>query len=247
MAKKAHPAFQFSRAAERTYIAQLKKIAKHATALITSHLDEDGIDLDDTEEIMHVARLYSESLTPWANKTAMQMINAVLKTDANAWRSNSERIGSLLKAMLADHVTGTTVKNLQARNVDLIKSIPVEAAQRVQDLALKAARTGTRAEEIQTEIMRTGDVTAGRAKMIARTEVANANAAINQTRAQSVGITHYTWETMEDEAVRPAHQDMQDEVCSYDDPPYVEGEGNHGPGQYYNCRCYASPILPVGD
>lgn len=247
MAKKAHPKFQFGKATENTYIAQLKKIAKHSSALILTHLDKDGIDLDDTEEIIKVANLYSEAITPWAAKVSSQMINATLKTDGSSWRSNSEQIGYLMKYMLSDTVTGGTVKNLQARNIDIIKSIPTDAALRVQDLALKAARTGTRADEIMAEILRTGDVTNGRAKLIARTEVANANAVINQTRAQSVGITHYTWQTMLDEAVRPSHELMQDEVCSYDDPPYVEGEGEHGPGQFPNCRCYASPILPVGN
>jgi SPP1 gp7 family putative phage head morphogenesis protein len=235
MAGKAHPKFQFSRAAENKYTVQLKKIAKHATALITTHLDKDGIDLDDVEEILQVSKLYSESLTPWAKKVSKQMIDSVAKSDANAWRSNSEQIGRLLKKMLSDDVIGGTVKSLQARNVELIKSIPIEAAQRVQKLALQAAVNGSRAAEIQTEIMRTGDVSAGRAKLIARTEVANANAVINQTRAQSVGITQYTWETMEDESVRPSHQAMQGNVYSYDDPPEVEGEGNHGPGQFPNC------------
>lgn len=247
MGKPIHPKWQFSKATEQNYIAQLKKIAKHASLLITTHLDEDGIDLDDTEEIIKLSDFYSESLTPWASKTSLQMINATLATDANAWRSNSEKLGRLMKTLLSPGATGDTVRALQARNIDIIKSIPTEAALRVQQLALKAAVNGERPATLYNAVMQTGDITAGRAKMIARTEVANANASINEARATSVGIELYSWETMEDEIVRPAHQDMQSNIYRYDDPPEVEGEGNHGPGQSPNCRCYASPVLPVGN
>ncbi len=235
MGKPIHPKWQFSKATEQNYIAQLKKIAKHATLLITSHVDEDGIDLDDTEEIIRVADYYAESLKPWSDKTALQMINATAVTDANAWRSNSEQLGKLMKTLLSPSTIGNRVRELQARNVDIIQSIPREAALRVQDLALKAAVNGERPSTLYDAVMRTGDVTAGRAKMIARTEVANANASINEARATSVGIEMYSWETMEDEIVRPAHQEMQSGIFSYDDPPEVEGEGNHGPGQFPNC------------
>jgi SPP1 gp7 family putative phage head morphogenesis protein len=70
------------------------------------------------------------------------------------------------------------------------------------------------------------------------------NATLTRARADFVGATHYVWRTMQDEQVRPAHADLEGEVCSFADPPEVEGEGAHHPGEFPNCRCFAEPILP---
>lgn len=103
---------------------------------------------------------------------------------------------------------------------------------------------GKRASEVAAELARTEEVTASRATLIARTEIAKANATLTTARAQFVGATHYIWRTAEDADVRDSHAAMEGKIFRFDDPPYVEGEGNHGPGEIYNCRCYAEPIIP---
>jgi len=237
------PLFSASQSAERRYTAQLKKIAKHSSELIMKHLeDEDGA-ITDTDEILRVAKYYSEAITPFARKTASQMLMSVANASARAWAANSIKIGNLAKEAIKSDAVAPTITALRARQVELIKSIPTEAAERVHSLALEQSIGGRRSEEIQEEIARTGEVTANRAKLIARTEVARSNSVINATRAKSIGATHYVWETMEDEAVRPSHEEMAGNIYAYDDPPEVEGEGNHGPGDFPNCRCFANPVL----
>jgi SPP1 gp7 family putative phage head morphogenesis protein len=103
---------------------------------------------------------------------------------------------------------------------------------------------GKRADEVAAELARSGEVTEGRATLIARTEIAKANSALTQARAEYVGASHYIWRTAEDGDVRESHAAMNGKIFRFDDPPYVEGEGNHGPGEFPNCRCFAEPIIP---
>ena len=86
-------------------------------------------------------------------------------------------------------------------------------------------------------------VEAARAMLIARTEIAKANATLTRARAEAVGVTHYVWRTMGDAQVRPAHDDLDGEIFEFGKAPYVEGEGYHHPGEFPNCRCYAEPIF----
>ena len=65
---------------------------------------------------------------------------------------------------------------------------------------------------------------------------------------EDAGCGSYVWLTMRDSHVRPAHEDLDGEICSWDDPPLTadvssNGEDDH-PGDDYNCRCVASPVTP---
>ena len=113
----------------------------------------------------------------------------------------------------------------------------------MQELALKAVVAGTRSDSIRDEILRNNEVTLNRATLIARTETAKAVSNLTQARAEQAGVTHYIWRTMEDEAVRSSHAELDGKVFAFNNPPFIEGEGNHHPGDFPNCRCYAEPII----
>jgi SPP1 gp7 family putative phage head morphogenesis protein len=145
---------------------------------------------------------------------------------------------------MEETAVGDVMKLIQRRQVELIKSLPIEAGLRAQKLSQEAVMGGKRADEVAAELMKSGEVTESRATLIARTEIAKANAALTQARAGYVGATHYIWRTAEDGDVRESHAVMEGKIFRFDDPPYVEGEGNHGPGEFPNCRCFAEPIIP---
>jgi SPP1 gp7 family putative phage head morphogenesis protein len=68
----------------------------------------------------------------------------------------------------------------------------------------------------------------------------------NQARQESLGVTRYEWQTVGDDRVRPAHEDLEGTEHDWDDPPTDE-DGNTGhPGDCgINCRCAANPILDL--
>jgi uncharacterized protein with gpF-like domain len=49
---------------------------------------------------------------------------------------------------------------------------------------------------------------------------------------------------MGDADVRESHAEVDGEVFNWNNPPTLsDGETTH-PGEIYNCRCYAEPVLP---
>lgn len=167
------------------------------------------------------------------------MVSRVDQSNARAWKAQSKEIGRALKEAPELPV----VKALQAEQVALITSLPIEAGTRAQKLALEAAMGGKRADVVAAEIARSGEVTESRAMLIARTEVARANAALTEARATSVGSTHYIWRTAEDADVRESHAEMEGKIVAWDDPPTLsDGTTTHA-GQIYNCRCWSEPLL----
>lgn len=232
---KSGPKFKAPKAAEREYERQLKSVAKqvgHSTKLY----QVGATLLPGFDDAM---RAYAETLGPWAERVAERMLEAVGRTNYRQWMASSKAIG---KELQADSNVALG-RLLQAEQVTLIKSLPLEAATRAQKLAYEAAVNGTRAAEIAKEIERTEEVTKSRAMLIARTETARANSVITQARSASVGATKYIWRTAEDEAVRESHAEMEGVVVDWDDPPTLsDGTTTHA-GQIYNCRCYPEPII----
>ena len=64
------------------------------------------------------------------------------------------------------------------------------------------------------------------------------------------GVSTYTWLSQLDSHVRPSHEALEGEECSWDDPPLQPGEEPTGdpaidepahPGTSPNCRCVSSP------
>lgn len=234
--------WQYSKAQENKYARQLRAVAKHSGAIIAAHTNADG-ELEDVSSMMHTANLYAAALEPWANRVAMAMIMQVAKSNERAWQQQSKIIGRELSKVLQTSNIAPTIEALRLENVKLIKSLPIEAANRASKLSQEAVTTGARADEIAAQIGASGTVTQSRATLIARTEIAKSNANITQARAGLIGSKSYIWRTMEDGAVREAHAEMANETFDFDDPPEVGDEGNHGPGEYPNCRCYAEVII----
>jgi SPP1 gp7 family putative phage head morphogenesis protein len=186
---------------------------------------------------------YSEALGPWGEAVVEKIMGSVSANNKRAWEQASRTIGKELRSTMAESAVGAVARQLQKQQVELIKSLPLEAGLRAQKLSQEAMMGSRRADEVAEELARTEEVTASRATLIARTEIAKANASLTQARAEYVGATHYIWRTAEDADVRESHAEMDGKIFRFDDPPYVEGEGNHGPGEIYNCRCFAEPII----
>lgn len=229
------------RNAETTYAMQLRKVARHVGDLVRQAGDEISV-----VDIVTMLQRYAALLDPWARAAAGRMIAEVARRDERAWRLASQRIGRSLWQEIAGAPIGDQVRLLLAEQVHYITSLPMEAAVRVQELALEGASSGSRYPEITREIMRTGHVTIGRANLIARTETARAQSVITQVRARHVGSTHFVWRTARDADVRRAHRVLEGTIHAWDDPPVAEDNGDrHLPGAFPNCRCYSEPVLPA--
>jgi SPP1 gp7 family putative phage head morphogenesis protein len=209
----------------------------------------DGFPLGDLEAIPtieHLLRRYAEALGPWAEVTAARMLDDLNRRDEQAWMQQAQEMSRALRDELRRAPTGETMRALMAEQVTLIKSIPLEAAERVHRLTIEALEDSTRAAAISKEIQRSGEVAKSRADLIARTEVSRAATSLTEARARAVGSTHYIWRTSGDSDVRSGHRAMEGKVCAWAEPPEVDENGRvmrFHPGQIWNCRCWPEPII----
>lgn len=238
--RRAKADFRRARQAERRYGAQLRHIAKLIGQLVRSM---DPTTLEGMTSIRTSLEQYAETLVPWARSVAARMIADVAARDRKEWRKLSNEMNADLTMMIDKTDVGDRVKDLLSDQVRLIKSLPLEAAQRVHRIAMKGHLEGARFDSLVKDINRTGEITTARATLIARTEVGRASTVITQARAEKVGSTGYIWRTVKDSDVRPSHRKMEGKFILWESPPTLDNLTGHA-GALPNCRCYCEPVIP---
>lgn len=233
-----------SRRAETHYAIQLRKLAKQIGVLIFGGIDD--ADPSNTSMIEYMLRAYADMITPWATATARRMLADVENRDRVQWARHSRTMSREIIREIEEAPTGAAFRALMDEQVELIRSLPLQAAQRVHDVAIKGISEGARGEAIIAEIMQTGHVTRSRATLIARTETSRAASNLMQARAEHVGSTQYIWNTSGDADVREDHVELNGKTFEWNDPPIADKRSGTraNPGCIWNCRCFASPIIP---
>lgn len=236
--KKPHKIWQHAKSVETDYAIKLRKAAEHVASIIH------GFDPQkDASEIEETLARYAETLDPWARAVASRMLEEVSSRDRRRWRTVAKQMGRALHAELDLAPTGQLMHQLMRDQVNLIKSIPLEAAERVHEIAIGSLYSGERQSKLVDEILKTGEVTRNRANMIAYTETARASSMLTAARAVYSGSTHFIWHTQRDAKVRPSHRKLDGKIFKWDDPPLCDPPDHHAlPGAIWNCRCYSEPI-----
>lgn len=240
-ARKARERFQLAEKLEAEYMRALRNLTRQVDSIIKA-MAPGGV-VDDSIKIQRVLNDYAKVIEPWAVSVATKMVSRIAKKDEAAWAQLGKEMGRELRKELNDAPTGAYLKQFLNEQVHLITSLPRDAGLRVHELTLAGLQDSRRVPEIQKEILRTGQVTTNRAKLIARTEIARTAAGLTMARAQHVGSTHYIWRTSGDVDVRTSHAEMDGAVIPWAAPPLLsDGTRTHA-GMIYNCRCYPEPIL----
>jgi uncharacterized protein with gpF-like domain len=189
---------------------------------------------------------YSELISTWAESVGHKMFEQVEREEWNQWRSASEEIGAGLREVVGNTPVGQVAQDIVYRQIQLMKSLPIEAADRVREIqtrAMQAVVNGERPDQLYEMIMQSGDVAAGRARMIARTEIGRATGALTQARALAVGSEGYWWR-IEGIGTRPSHRRMKDKFVRWDNPPTLDSMTGHA-GCLPNCKCYPEVDIPA--
>lgn len=229
-----------ARKVEIRYSQQLRKIAFYIDTIVK------GFDLNNPSNypiIANALNQYASTLHEWAVNTAGRIMMDVALRDEKTWLIYAKDISKGVQREIRDTPIGATYQKLLNEQVNLIKSLPLESAQRVHELATRAALGGGRTKEIVDMAMATGPVAKGRANTIARTEISRAQTTFTQARAEHLGSEGYIWRTSKDSDVRHSHQEMDGKFVRWDSPPTLDNMTGHA-GCLPNCRCYADPIIP---
>ena len=252
---RAEHTFHKQRNASRSYGAALRAYAKQIFRIIEYHTDPVTklVLPHRMAELNESLRRYRDGIQPWARATAGRMIAEVDQRNRSAWNHHARRMSVALRQQLATAPIGTEVKELLDGQVGLISSLPLEAAQRVHSTTLAALETGARFAERSPEIAEalarahpgaTDKWLRNRATLIARTETARSASVLTQARSEHIGATHYMWEAVMDARTRESHARLDGRVFAWADPPLSDPPDHHShPGQIWNCRCVALPII----
>jgi len=225
-------AFLRARKLENQYAVRLRQIAKHIGEIVRGF---DANDLAGMTFLQAALERYGQMLDPWARSVSERMVTEVAARDLTAWRKVSAQIGRGIAQEVAQAPTGEIMQRLMSEQVTLIKSIPLEAAQRVHKLTIEGLSNGSRAAEIAAAIMEQGDVSKAKANLIARTEVSRTATALSEARARYVGSESYVWRTSKDADVRASHRKLEGKVFRWDDPPECDPGHHAHPGAIWNC------------
>lgn len=130
------------------------------------------------------------------------------------------------------------IDDFVGENVTLIRSLGNKTLDDVNKIVSRAFTRGERAENVAGEIAERYGIAERHARLIARDQIGTLTGQITAARHQELGLTQFTWRSVNDQRVRPEHRELDGKVFDYDDPP---GEGL--PGEPINCRCYQEPIF----
>ena len=234
--------FRRSSRIQLSYERKLRGVAREVTKLIRAY---DPIDFASVAKLKQALNSYSILIDPWAQRIAQDTIKEILVQDVKLWKEHTQEMGKALRNEILNAPTGEAFRQLMEQNVVLIKSIPIEAAQKVHEMVMGQLSNGSRPNSLIEEIVRIGNVTTSRATLIARTETARAANVLVQARAEYVGSDGYVWRTSKDLVVRLSHRKMNGVYVKWSEPPTLDKMTGHA-GCLPNCRCWCDPIIPEG-
>lgn len=172
-----------------------------------------------------LARLFGQRTQTYQRVQLGRQVRAALGADVLA--NDGGRTAALL-----DHFVH--------ENAALIKTIPGDCIDEIEKRVTRAFTSGTRSEELASEIEERFDISERHARLIARDQIGKLYGQTNAVRQQDLGIESFVWRTAGDERVREEHQELDGQQFDYNDPP---DEGL--PGEPIQCRCYAEPVLAL--
>lgn len=196
----------------------------------------------------------SSKYDEFCKKFAKKLASAGLSQQRGVWRKYYEAAKAKHIGILPETYSRYQQLMLQEavkHNFKMIKSIPEHVLSVYQQEAVEAVvnqivngKAGRKSFE--TVLKQHG---AKNAKLIARTESAKLQTAIDETRATSLGSVCYQWLSSKDKRTRKSHREMNEVIVfwrpDYQKPLLDKMRGNAG--EFPNCRCTPIPILDEND
>jgi SPP1 gp7 family putative phage head morphogenesis protein len=253
--KKAFRPAKFSRGIdyERALIAFSREVSdlirKAVFHLLDTELTEDnGIRMDapvPTRLVKVIEGVKIEVAEVVERKARKLAIRGMTKTEQqNRAAMNDQYLRVIGISPFKETAPASLLQTAVQENVDLITSIPKRQLEQVEKVVREGIHAGTRVENIKEQIQERFNVSESRARLIARDQVGKLNAQLAEQRQRALGVSRYEWSSSNDERVRPMHKELDHSIQRWDSPPITneDGDRNH-PGEDYQCRCQALPIV----
>jgi SPP1 gp7 family putative phage head morphogenesis protein len=166
----------------------------------------------------------------------------------------SERLGIHVEELIGIDVAPTVAERAALtawakEGTDLISTVGQEIVAGLDAEIMDAARRGVLTSDLRQIVADRLGVGQRHAQFIARDQIAKLNAKITESTQAAAGVTSYKWRSSRDQRTRTAHRALDGTIHRWDDPPVVDpktGRREH-PGEDYQCRCVAIPVVDLGD
>jgi hypothetical protein len=196
----------------------------------------------------------SEFLQKYAEQAAVRMITGLYVRGARTWREAARQSGKTAQMYRAlqyemSGPVGQRVRELVREQAALISTFPENVAEAVALRAAAQQQAGGRSRELARTDGLLLRVAHSRARLIARTQVSKASAALTRARSEALYLPWYVWKGSLDQRERLSHRKMEDVLFRFDDPPSPEllvglkSQGHYNAGDIYNCRCYPETLV----
>ena len=175
------------------------------------------------------------------------MANMTRKLTIKEWNKVLEK--TLGISLFDDIYNGGTYRELFDTwvddNVNLISTVPFEALDKMKQTVFDGYVNGRTMTSIMQDIQREYGMSKRHARLIARDQMGKLNCQITKQQHKSAGVTHYEWSDSGDSRVRRSHKELDGKIFDWDKPPDVGNGRRCNPGEDYQCRCCAIPVLDL--
>lgn len=179
--------------------------------------------------------------------------------DRTLWKTDKEIKSTLQGIIVPAQLTKERRKKIVdewQNNMQLyIKDFAHKQIKKLRKNLQKSVFAGNRFESAVSTLQKSYDVTATKAKFLARQETSLLMTKFKESRYVDSGVKEYRWGCVhrpKDKSpsqhipgnVRYFHGLLDGTIQRWDKPPVVDEKGNRkNPGEDYNCRCFARPIV----
>lgn len=184
-----------------------------------------------------------------AAPTGIDLVKSVDKISSDLQKQFSESVADVEGITVEPEITPGIAKAMREKltlATDLeIKNFSIELTQELRAKVQQNLFAGGRADRLQKILEAEYGIAKRKARFIAEQETSLAVSKYREERYKEIGSTEYIWSTSNDALVREDHQELNKRVFSWSSPPIVDtARGRRAnPGEDYNCRCVAIPIL----
>lgn len=199
----------------------------------------------------HLGKIFPENISDKLKVTG-NFETAIGKVDADFQRSvKGITIAPTLTSDTKKRIADEWSENMKLWVKDFTEKEIIQLRKDVQ----KAVLAGNRPESMVKSIQKSYGVSVNKAKFLARQETSLLMTKLKQDRYEAAGVNEYKWGKVAgspNHPVRPAHKALAEasdrgKIYRWDDPPISTAPGEpvrrNNPGQDYNCRCFAKPVV----
>ncbi len=167
------------------------------------------------------------------------------------WKTDAELKSTMAAISVVPQLTPSRAKVISEdyqNNMELyIKDWTQKSIKELRQKMRGHSFSGLRYDGMIKEIQRSYDVSANKAKFLARQETSLLMTSFKYERYQEAAINQYKWRCVVGtprHPVRPMHKKLDGKIFSFDNPPVTSPNGDrNNPGRDFNCRCVAVPIV----